>query len=414
MEWTREEIEYVLTKREEGKSYGQIAKDFAKDHGTLNFRSRGSIRHCVETYSGCDLEHKLNVGNLKSIQRLKNSKSKIVKENNVILKHLNTVDEFTEILVDNLKNNPPVLYEPITFKRKKATKRAIVAHLSDMHFHSFIDHEEMGDINKYTNIEESRRLAFFTREIAEYKKQHRDETDLVLAINGDILQGVIHDTESTPAITTQVSASIHLLSQSISYLATQYKNVRVVCTVGNHERMMHKSNKGRQSRQKWDNFATIVYVGLKYALKEHGNVSFEIPITPYAYIDILGHKFLITHSDTVVNMGYPGKSINVQNAKNKINDLKEGIGHIDVVMCGHVHVQTKQILNNGVVLMTNGSMSGVDEFALSIGITSNMPTQQLFEVTKEYCIGDSRDVYLLEADTEEELDEIIEPFRGKF
>lgn len=410
--WTEKEIRFVLEQHEEGLSRSEITEEYKVKFGKK--RSTNSIKHCIDTYGDYDLTEENHIDSLKKLHSTRKSKSRVAKENKIILDYLENNEKFLQEFKELLKKNPPIIYEPVKVSSKKSTKRVVVMHLSDTHFQAGIDEEEMGGINKYGNIEEARRLAFFTREVVNYKKQHRNETELVIALNGDLIQGVIHDQESTAAVTTQVAAAMHLLTQSISYLASEFKNVKVVCTTGNHARMMHKGNKGRQTREKWDSFATILHVGLKYALKSHKNVQFDIPVAPYAYIDILGHKFLFTHSDTVLNVGYPGKSINVQNAKNKINDLKEGIGHIDAVCVGHVHVDTKQILPNGVVLLTNGSLSGVDEFALSIGITSNNPTQQVFEVTEKHVVGDLRSVQVLEADNDETLDELIEPFVGKF
>lgn len=410
--WTEKEIKFVLEKNENGLSRSEITEEYKKKFGKT--RTGNSIKHCIETYSDYDLAEEVHIESVRKLHSTRKSKSKVAKENKALLDYIENQDAFLKDFKDILKNNPPIIYEPFKIPAKKVTERVIVMHLSDTHFQADIDEEEMGGINKYGSTEEARRLAFFVKEVASYKIQHREETELVIALNGDLLQGVIHDQESTPAMTTQMAAGMHLLTQAISFLASEFKKVRVICTTGNHARMMHKGNKGRQTREKWDSFATILHVGLKYALTNHKNVSFEIPAAPYAYIDILGHKFLFTHSDTVLNVGYPGKSINVERAKNKINDLKEGIGHIDVVCVGHVHVDTKQILPNGVVFLTNGSLSGVDEFALSIGITSNNPTQQIFEVTRDHVVGDLRSVQVLQADKDESLDEIIEPFKGKF
>lgn len=395
--------------RDKGLTFKECSKKIKEDYGIV--KSSSHLRSNLAYYTEIDCSDSDHLVREKRA-KLQNSKTK--KDLNSILKdqikNQDIVDEFKKILPKvNFK-----LHKKVKLNSKKKINRAIVMHLSDTHFQAQIDGEEMGELNKYNNTEEARRLAFFTKEVAEFKKQHRDETELVMVLNGDLIQGIIHDQESTPAITTQISASLHLLTQSISYLATEFKRVRVICTTGNHARMMHKGNKGRQTQEKWDSFATILHVGLKYALKPYTNVEFEIPVTPYAYTKILGHNYFICHSDTVLSVGYPGKSINVQNAKNKINDLKEGIGPIDVVMVGHTHVDTKQVLTNGVTMLTNGSMSGIDPFALSIGITSSSPTQQMHEVTEAHKVGDLRSVYVAEADKDNSLDKIVEPFSGKF
>lgn len=409
---TEGEVTYIVELKEKGFTWGEIAEKVTKKFGVK--RTHDSVRNSYRRYSEIENTPNSVIRNIKDAHRARKQKSVAAKDNKILVENQIRQEDFLQEFEAILKKNKPILYKPTKIASKKATERVLLMHLSDMHFQANIDEGEMGGLNKYGSTEEARRLAFFTKEVANYKPQYRANTELVIAINGDILQGVIHDVESTPAITTQVCATMHLLGQSISYLSNHFKKVRVVCTVGNHERMMHKSNKGRQTRQKWDNYSTIVYAGLKMSLSAHKNVEFIIPEAPYAYINVLGHKFFITHSDTVLNIGYPGKSVDIQRAKNVINDLKEGIGHIDVVLVGHVHVDCKNILPNGTVLMSNGSMSGIDEFALSLGITANNPTQQMFEVTRGHAVGDMRSIKLLPADKDKELDKIIKPFNGKF
>jgi predicted phosphodiesterase/arsenate reductase-like glutaredoxin family protein len=302
----------------------------------------------------------------------------------------------------------------IRVKSSVKIKRVLFAHLSDTHFASLIDSIEMDNLNKYGHVEEARRLALFIKQIAEYKPEHRKDTELVLAINGDIMQGVIHDIESTAPMATQVSCAIHLLSQAITYLSSEFAKVRVICTTGNHGRFMHKSNRGRQSKQKWDGFDTILHVALKHISKYYKNVTIEVPTTPYAKVNILGHTFLVLHGDTVFNVGNPGKNISTEKLKNSINDIMSGLGKIDVVVVGHVHVFLYTVLNNGVKLVVNSSMSGIDEFCQSIGILKNQPGQQIFEVTDKYAVGDLRFIDLSEADNDSSLDSIIEPFSGRF
>jgi predicted phosphodiesterase len=409
---TDSEVAYIAELKEKDFTWGEIATKVTKKFGVN--RTHDSVRNAYRRYAEIESTQNNTIRNIKDAFRARKQKSVAAKDNKILVENQIKQEDFLEEFSQILKKNKPILYKPVKLSGKKPAKRAVVMHLSDMHFQAQIESEEMGGLNQYGSVEEARRLAFFTKEVADYKRSYRSETELVMVINGDILQGVIHEMESTPAITTQVCATMHLLGQSVSYLASQFQKVRVVCTVGNHERMMHKSNKGRQTRQKWDNYSTIVYAGIKQSMALHKNVEFIIPESPYAYIDVLGHKFFITHSDTVLNIGYPGRSVDIQKAKNAINDLKEGIGDIDVVLVGHVHVDCKNILPNGTVLMSNGSMSGIDEFALSLGITGNNPTQQIFEVTPEHSVGDMRSVKLAVADKNKELDKIIKPFSGKF
>ena len=410
--WTEKEIKYVLECNQEGLSRHDIAEVFQEEFKYK--RSSNSIKHCIDTYKDYDIVEEAHIDSIKRLHSTRKSKSKVAKENKVILEEMISQEAFLEEFKSVLKTSKFKIHPKVKKASKKAFKRTIVAHISDTHFGADIDAEEMGGLNGYTNIEEARRLALFVREVAGYKIEHRKDTDLVIALNADIIQGMIHNIDTTTPLTSQFSRALHLLSQGISYLANEFSSVKVICTTGNHGRAMHRPDKGRPTKGRWDAYSTMLNIALEYALKPFGNVSFEIPVTPYWYGKIRGHNYLILHSDAVLSTGSIGKTVSVDVIKNKVNDLAVGIGPIDVVLAGHTHIPLATILNNGTTLLCNGNLSGVDEFCLSIGIVTNHPSQQLFEVTDKYCVGDLRNVMVLEADKDKSLDKIIEPFKGKF
>lgn len=412
--FTDKEILFIKGLKESGATYAEIADEYNSQFGAS--KTAESMRKAYVRYGDFDFSQDEMLANIRSAHSARKSKGRIAKENRAILDLLDEKDNFLEEFELLLATYPPQIHKPIKLKKKKTKiDRTIFAHLSDTHFHAMIDEEEMGGLNRYGNVEEARRLAYFFTQVADFKKQHRDATELVLALNGDLTQGIIHDQESTPVMTTQFSAALHLLSQGVSFLAQHFDSIRVLCTPGNHGRFMHKGNKGRQTKQKWDGFDTMLHTALKHILKDHKNVNFEIPTTPYISADIQGHHFFITHGDSVISPGNVGKTIASESIKNKINDLNSGLSRdIDVVVMGHVHVPTYQTLNNGCELVVNGTMSGTDEFAQSIGIFKSIPTQQMFEITKHHSVGDIRFVRLAEADKMEELDIIIKPFKEKF
>lgn len=414
--WTDEQIRFIVEKRKKGYTFPEIADEFNSEFANEISRDKSpeNIRMQYNKYADFDFSNDEMLKNIRSQHNARKARSKVAKENRLLLDELEGNEQFLDTFESLLKKYPLKVHKPIKLQKKKKVKRAIFGKLSDLHIQAQIDGEELGGVNKFGNQEEARRLAFYMREIANYKQDHRDETELILPLNGDIGQGIIHDQESTPAMTTQFSAMLHLLSQSISFAATKYAKVRVVGVGGNHLRFMHKSNKGRQTSQKWDSFSTMLYVALRHALKDHKNVTVEIPTTPYALIDVLGHKYFITHGDTVLTVGNVGKTVSTDSIKNRVNDLISGLGPIDVVLVGHVHVPLYTTLNNGTELVINGTMSGIDSFAQSIGIVNNMPCQVMFEATEKYAVGDVRFVKMIEADDMEELDKIITPFEGKF
>jgi predicted phosphodiesterase len=106
------------------------------------------------------------------------------------------------------------------------------------------------------------------------------------------------------------------------------------------------------------------------------------------------------------------KSINEQ--INKVNSqLIRGDENFAAIVVGHVHVPTVQETEGGTMLLINGTMSGLDAYAQSLGIFSKNATQTLFEVVKGHAVGDIRLIRLRHADKDTKLDAIIEPFKAK-
>lgn len=324
-------------------------------------------------------------------------------------------------LKEHLKDSPIKLHPPTKLPVSKTkTKRSIVAAISDTHFGANISKEELHGINEFNWTVAARRMALYMDQIVSYKPAYRKDTDVVIQLNGDIIAGQIHNQEwFVDLLATQFSGTVHLLTQAISYVAQHFPKVTVVCTPGNHGRNVGKADRGRATTHKWDSYENMIYAALRDILTaKHKNVSFVIPESPFAIYKVQGHNICQTHGDTVINVGNPGKSLNMDGINNQINqmnasDLVKVNEKIAVTCVGHVHVATAQILNNGSVLIINGCLSGTDPFAQSIGIHSNNPTQVLFEATEKHAVGDIRMIQVKEADKDARYDKIIEPFKAK-
>lgn len=331
-------------------------------------------------------------------------------------------EQTTKAIEDIVGNAGLNIHKPVKSKPKKNKySRTLVAHLSDTHYGCNIDKQEVGGVNSFNWQTAARRTALFADQIASYKPQYRKDTDLVVVFNGDMIAGVIHDQEwVVDLLATQFSGGLDILTQFVSFLANEFKNVRVHCNTGNHGRAMHKSSKSRATSSKWDSYETMMYVAVKNVLESNfKNVEVNIPIAPFDMLDVQGHKLFSTHGDTVINVGNPGSSLNINSISNQINKINASVAktvkdEAKIVMVGHVHTPMVQLMDNGVYLVINGCLSGLDPFANSIGIFESHPTQQLFEVTKEHAVGDFRMIQVKEADEDKSLDKIIKPFEGKF
>lgn len=331
-------------------------------------------------------------------------------------------DEFLNVFKEVMQKNPIKMHSVIKPIKKSGQKikRSLVVHFSDTHFGCNIDRNEMDNVNEFNWTIAARRMALMMDQVVTYKPQYRDETELVMLINGDIIAGVIHDQEwAVDLLTTQFAGALNIFTQAISYAAQHFKKVRVVCTPGNHGRAMHKGSKDRATVHKWDSYENMIYVALRDLFKaKHSHVEFTIPECPYAIVSIQGNKFLITHGDTVINVGNPGKNLNMKSINDQINrvnsQLIKGDENFAAIVVGHVHVPTVQETESGTMLLINGTLSGADPFAQSLGIFSKNATQTLFEVVEGHAVGDIRLIRLRDADEQAKLEAIIEPFKNKF
>jgi len=301
----------------------------------------------------------------------------------------------------------------ITKKSNKPVKRELNAVLSDLHIGANLDPRELP--HQYGWQEEARRLAKITKEIVEYKTQYRENTNLNVNLIGDIIQGILeHDPRDGNPLAEQCGAAMHLLIQTIGFLALHFPKVTVRCVPGNHGRNVAR-HKARAMHQKWDAFETIVYKGIKAGVAHLPNVTVEIPYTPFFIYDTLGHFVMATHGDTFIEVGNPGSLINVKNLNvkmNEVNATRPNGQNVELLTVGHVHIASRIRLPSGVVVMTNGALIPPDGFMVNgLGRLDSTCSQTIWESTEKYVAGDYRELTVdTETDKDSSLDSIIKPF----
>lgn len=321
------------------------------------------------------------------------------------------LQRFDECAKEVLKNK--VVIKPYQSKSKSDAPRVVNVMLSDLHFHSLLNPAEVP--LQYGPLEEARRLAAVMVQAAEYKKQYRSDTELNVHLLGDIIQGQLHDARDGATLAEQACASIFLLTQAIAFLRSEYKKVTVRCTTGNHGRngMRHHE---RAVNQKFDSIETIVYYGIKNGLAHLPNVTVEIPRTPYYTYSAFNRSAFMTHGDTVLSPGYPGKSIDVSNIRKQINEINAKLTHDDkytLFAVGHVHIGSITHLPNGAIFMSNGALIPTDAYGISMGNFDTACGQWIWESVEDYIVGDHRFAVVNEhTDKDVSLDKIIKPFRS--
>jgi predicted phosphodiesterase len=344
--------------------------------------------------------------------------AKLGKENVVALAHDEIfISRFREVMDGVVKDSRKLLspYGYSTKQTKEKTERAVVLALSDLHFGSKLDAREFGDDYKYDFPEEARSLASVIRRTCEFKRDHRDETELVIWLGGDLIRGKLHDRELGRMLAEQSADAMWLLSQAIRVAAGNFKKVRVFCSSGNHDRDTERHPHQAQE-EKVDSRGTVIYFGVKLAVAHLPNVTVTIPRTPQADIEVLGHRIYATHGDTNFRVGNPAKVIDIKSMDQQaqsinLKEFTDGRSPYKVFMTGHVH-QGLHIPLPTADLVINPTLMPTEGFAKSIGYLLQRPGQVMFEVTRAYPVGDLR-FFFVDSDTVKDaaLDKVIAPFK---
>lgn len=321
---------------------------------------------------------------------------------------------FEDVVTRVFENNPIPEQKSFIKKDNGKVERQLNLLLSDLHIGANLDGREFP--YQYKHQEYARRLAKIAQEVAEYKLQHRDSTTLNINLIGDIIQGALaHDKRDGDPIAEQAAAAMHLLVQMFVYLAAHYKKIVIRCSPGNHGRILSR-HEDRAFNGKWDAFETMIYTGIKLGLAHLKHVTVEIPYTPYFTYDVFGEHMMFTHGDTIVNVGNPGRAINVAKIDqqiSKINATRANGKQFKIVGVGHVHVASRLKLASKVVLFSNGALTPPDGFAVGMGNLDGSCSQTLFESVPGYPAGDYRELEVdSSTDRDSKLDKIIKPFKA--
>ena len=275
-------------------------------------------------------------------------------------------------------------------------------------------------MNEFNWVIGARRLGMLCEQIASYKVERRNlHEELVIMLAGDNIGGIIHNQEGPDydLITHQVNGTLCYYIQAIEYLARIFSKakIRVLCQPGNHGRMMHKASKDRALSQKYDSFENMMFYSLSSVFAKTPNVTIETSKAPFIDAMIQGHRIWMSHGDTVFAVGNVGKNIKLEKIEGQIHRrnaeaLAKNEKPFELFVSGHVHHPVITQVGPGVRVVINGCLIGTDSFAQSVGIFSSVPTQVIWETTKKHVMGDSRQIFVAEADDNKHFESVIKPF----
>ncbi len=303
----------------------------------------------------------------------------------------------------------PTGYARFPLSKSPNIKRTACVLLSDLHFGSELD--SLDEPVTYLATQEARRLEFVLRQFLDYKPQYRSNTEALVIINGDIIEGLLmHDLRSGSPLTEQKAIFWAYMSTFIALVAQQYPTVRVVCQPGNHGRDKVR-HPGRATARKWDGHEWECYYALRAMCSSLLNVTWQLDFRAVSIVDLYGSKLGVTHADTEVKLGDPDtKSTDNARILDRINSTRLYGVEFDAWVFGHYHKGRYQPRNPRV--LWNGALVPPNGYARSAGYIGEPCGQWIWEATEGFPIGDTRFVEVGESqDNDERLGTLIKPFR---
>lgn len=303
--------------------------------------------------------------------------------------------------------------EPTGYARfaapEKPMKRTACLLLSDLHLGSDLD--SLDEPIAFGAIQEARRLEFILRQFIDFKPQYRDNTEALIIINGDIIEGLLlHDLRSGAPLTEQQAIFWAYFQRFIALVAQTYKSVRIVCQPGNHGRNKLR-HPGRATASKWDGVEWTIFYALKQMCSGLKNVTWSIPFRAISIINLHGSILGATHADTELKLGDPDTKAKENFAYlSKVNSTNLYETHFDGWVFGHYHKARFQPGNPSI--LWNGPLVPPNGHARTSGYVGELCGQWIWESVEGHLFGDLRLISVGEAqDNDSRLGTLIEPFR---
>ena len=273
-------------------------------------------------------------------------------------------ENLLEVVKDNIGFMPT--YEIKDFKpiNKNQDKKYAVLQLSDWHCGALVDNQF-----NYYNVDTMVDRATKVRNNAlEYCKLH-NVTDLVIEINGDMVNGAIHVSsrvESEEGVIQQVITVTDVLAKLINSMKPYFNSIKIVTTLGNHGRLTPNKSDSITN----ENFEMLIPTMLRDKLS-------DIKIIDSKGLDFT--KYEIDGKIIMVSHGQNDSMTKVISDFSKMFKVVPNEVHL-----GHTHSYT-DINDCDIKGTVNGSLIGSDDYAVTIRKVTT-PSQNLIVYEKDRCI----------------------------
>lgn len=322
----------------------------------------------------------------RELERLKDENADLRRRLNRIRREDDTAEKVREKIMEiaAISPDPPSwLYEPTS-----ASVPGVPSVLwSDWHWGEDVSREQVGGVNEYnTDIanERGRKLVEKTIELATQHMVNPEYPGLVVNIAGDLFSGDIHEelADTNDRYTLQTFNDLFdFLCWAFPALLEHFPRLFVPMVPGNHDRTTLKPrNKGRV----FTSLEWLLACMLERHFKDEPRIQFLIPNEADAFYSIYGHRYMLTHGDSLGVKGGDGiiGSLGpIMRGAMKVGRSEAQIGRqFDTLLMGHWH---QMLWLPGVIV--NGTMKGYDEYArLTLRAMHEPPIQALWYTHERY------------------------------
>lgn len=257
---------------------------------------------------------------------------------------------------------------------------------SDWHCGETVDKRETGGYNEFNREVFEARVQKLVRGTIGLLKDHTAGVDpgAWVLLGGDMVSGLIHDElveTNWGNIVEQATEVAGAITGGLLGLADALGGpVHIAGVVGNHGRTTARPRaKGRAL----DSYDRAVYHSVARKLESDPRFVFHLPDDTDILLDVYGHKFLLTHGDSLGvkgGDGIIGPLGPIARGAVKLRNSLSAIGRgFDTLVIGHWHQYTPRGDALGVIV--NGTLKGYDEYArLFLRARPARPSQALWLV----------------------------------
>jgi len=275
--------------------------------------------------------------------------------------------------IDQAKLKPPkwMVVPPRTTK----SPGIVCASLTDCHFDEVVRPEEVFGYNAYNRDIAVFRLRRWANKVISLARDHINGIEwkgLTVFVGGDIFSGNIHDELIETNADTLYGSVVFWLEQveaALTLLVEHFGKVHVAVTVGNHGRRTHKPRSKLRVR---DNIEWLFWRVIERDFRADRRITFAIPEAMDTFLTIYNTRYQLTHGDQFRGgSGISGIFLPLMLGNYRKSRKAMAMGQpYECLVLGHFH----QYLTLPGVIM-GGCLKGYDEFASSINVIPEPPTQ---------------------------------------